>query len=748
MKDLHIYKIKGMHCVACASTIERKLMKNPEIKEVAVSYTSETVNLSTPLSLSELNKEIILLGYSLEEMKRSQEPDQVLENKINNFPTNIRIIVPLMIVSAVFMTWEIFGKMYGLIPAMQPWLVDFFHHLVPLMALYMLVVVGRPFLVALGRFIRFGQANMDTLIGLGTTAAFVYSFIISAFEEQLRPFLDVNTMYYDVTIIVIGFITLGKYLEAKAKAKTNQALKSLVSLQAKIAIVERDGQEISIPLEEVKVGDRVIIKSGEKIPVDGLVIEGQSYVDESMMTGEVMPIEKQAGEQVIGGTINQDGRLIIKATAIGSASVLARIITLVETAQNSRAPIQKMADKISAIFVPIVLVIAVISLLGWLLIGSRYMPLSQALALGMSGFITVLVIACPCALGLATPTAIIVGVGKGARQGILIKNAEALEKLSKVRHIIFDKTGTLTKGTPEVLGFNNVSSQSDDQIIALARSLEQSSNHPLALAIEKFAQNKEIDLKFDLINYKTLRGKGISAEIENTTYNIGSDTYISEVSKNKLDTMILSNKEYQSLTPVVLASSENILAYFFIGDEIKNNAKQAISTLHAYGILTHIATGDRESTTKEVADILGIDSYHARLLPEDKQKLVNSLKSKEGIVAVAGDGINDAPALAAADVGIAMATGTDVAIETADITLLHGDISKVVQSIVLSKQTLRTIKQNLVWAFLFNIIGIPLAAGAFYSFGVTLNPVFAGAAMAFSSVLVVSNSLRLKLSSL
>ncbi|MEK7545233.1 MAG: heavy metal translocating P-type ATPase [Patescibacteria group bacterium] len=753
------YAIVGMHCASCANIIERKLKKVPGVENIEASYGTETAQITSEgVSLESLNKVISPLGYTLKQEQKDEQENSseggVSENSEKNaelalLRNHVTISIPIVVLSVIIMAWEIFGNKYGYIPAMNEITKEFFHHLLPILATYMLFVIGKPFLKGFFRFLRHGQANMDTLIGMGTLVAFLYSFGVSAFEEILEPYIDTEIMYYDVAIVVIGFITLGKFLEARAKEKTSDALKALISLQAKTAIVKRDGTEVEIPLQEVKKGDFIIVKPGARIPVDGQVIEGQSYIDESMVTGEPMPVTKNIDDHVTGGTINQDGVLVIQAQGVGKDSLLAHIIDLVKSAQSSRAPIQKLADSVSAIFVPIVLVIAIGALLFWIFIGSQYMPLAQAIALAVSSFVGVLVIACPCALGLATPTAIIVGVGKGASNAILIKNAEALEKLSKIRHIVFDKTGTITEGRPKIIELINKTSLPNEAVIELAARLEKSSEHPLAHAITNALGDKKNSLE-PAENFKMHKGKGVEGVVKNEKYYAGSDQFISEITPKSWEERSVQDKKVfeehlkKGLTPIILATQEKVLAYFFIGDKIREGAKEAIAYLEKNGITTHMATGDHEESAKRVSQEVGISAYHARLLPEGKQDLVKKLKDSRALVAVAGDGVNDAPAIAAADVGIAMATGTDVAIETADITLLHGDITKVEQAIHLSKKTLSTIKQNLFWAFAFNVIGIPVAAGVLVPFGITLSPVFAGAAMAFSSVLVVSNSLRLK----
>jgi Cu2+-exporting ATPase/Cu+-exporting ATPase len=546
-----------------------------------------------------------------------------------------------------------------------------------------------------------------------------------------------------VTIVVITFIALGKYLEARSKIKTGDAIEKLLNLQAKTALVIRDGDEIEISVNEVKHGDLIIVKPGAKIPVDGIIMEGSSFIDESMVTGEPMPVQKKNGDSVVSGTINTSGSFTFKATKIGSETLLAQIIKMVEDAQGSKAPIQALADKISAIFVPIVLVIAFLTLGAWLIIGSQYLGFSQALSFGLVSFVGILVIACPCALGLATPTAIIVGVGKGAKEGILIKDAATLEKLHKVNTVVVDKTGTITKGKPTLVDIQNLSDLKDEELVSILASLEKKSEHPIAHAIVNYAQNKNISIS-DVSDFEGIQGKGLKGKVEGTEYFVGNAKLISDL-KISFDASKLNEFTSQGKTPVILATKEKVLGFVMVADEIKAESVEAINDLHALGIKVVMLTGDDEKAAKYIGSLVGIDDVVAHVLPQDKLEKIKELQSQGRVVAMAGDGVNDAPALAQADVGIAMGTGTDVAIESAGITLLGGDISKLVKAIKLSKITMRGIKQNLFWAFIYNIVGIPLAAGALYPiFGWLLNPVFAGFAMAMSSVSVVSNSLRIK----
>ncbi len=757
------YRVKGMHCASCASIIEKTLKKAEGVHTVEVNYGTETAKISfdeKKTHVHALSQKIEPLGYSLVVpqsqnqsaasmgMSESEHAahlglNQTKEEKLAELADmkwKVVSAIPLTVFSAFVLGWETFAQ-FNIAPAVPYFWEELFHHLVPLMATYMLFVVGKPYLLGFYRFLRYGKANMDTLIGLGTSVAYLYSFAVSAFEEALRPFINVDQTYYDVTIIVIAFIALGKYLEAQSKLKTGDAIEKLLNLQAKTALVIRDGKEVEIPVDQVVHGELIIVKPAGKIPVDGILTEGESFVDESMITGEPMPVKKAVGGAVVAGTINTSGSFTFRATKVGSETMLAHIVKMVEEAQGSRAPIQALADKISGVFVPIVLVLAFLSLGAWLLIGTQYLGFSQTLSFGLVSFVGILVIACPCALGLATPTAIIVGVGKGAREGILVKDAATLEKLHKVRVVIMDKTGTITKGKPELVSLKNLSKRSDAEIIAILASLENKSEHPIAHAVISYAKEKNIAI-LPVEKFEMIKGKGIAGVVEGVEYRIGSERFASKLGASLPS---LEKDTLEGKTPVILASENKILAVAMIADQIKSEASAAVKDLHALGIKVVMLTGDDKNTAGFIANQVGIDEVVAEVLPEDKLKKIKEFQAQGKVVAMAGDGVNDAPALAQADVGIAMATGTDVAIESAGITLLHGDISKLVKAIRLSKMTMRGIKQNLFWAFIYNIVGIPLASGVFYPlFGWLLSPVFAGLAMAFSSVSVVLNSLRLK----
>jgi Cu+-exporting ATPase len=779
--------IKGMHCASCALVIEKTLKKTEGISEVRVNYGTEKATIEYDkdrVSLAKMSDSIKPFGYEFIESRLPQEAvcqipgaaapelqrtDTAKQQKLlelEDQKSKVQFVLPIAIMVFVLMMWEIAAKNISRVP-------NFFmpHELYSIILLVISSVVlfwiGRPFLAGIGKFIRYRAANMDTLVGIGTLTAYLYSSFVLLFPQLRIALRFPESNYFDVTIIVIGFVSLGKYLEARSKLKTGEAIEKLVNLQAKTALIERNGQEIEVPIEQVLINDIVIVKPGGKIPVDGEITDGRSSIDESMVTGESIPSDKEIGDKVIGGTINKQGRFKFVATKIGSDTLLANIIKMVEEAQGSRAPIQRVADRVSGIFVPVVLGISAATLILWLAVGSRFMPFSYALTYGLLNFVGVLVIACPCALGLATPTAIIVGVGKGAQNGILIKNAESLEKLHKINTIVVDKTGTITKGKPEVTDIiladssgtyngesDNVGADSNgtdkadfgtgsNHVLSLLASLENNSEHPLAVAVvERAIKEKAGFLKVD--DFENIEGKGLKGTINGIVYHAGNLRLMKELDIS-YDSELIDSLAKQGKTPVLFANDKKVIATIAIADTIKDSSIEAVRQLHKLGIKVVMLTGDNINTAKFIAEQVKIDRVFAEVLPQDKANKVKELQSQGFVVAMAGDGINDAPALAQADVGIAMGTGTDVAIESADIILLAGDISKIPKAVKLSKQTMAVIKQNLFWAFIYNTIGIPLAAGVFFPFfGLLLNPAFAGLAMALSSVSVVTNSLRLR----
>lgn len=747
VKAKKTFDVVGMHCASCVRVIERSLQKVEGVQSATVNLATNkaTVNYDDHTSEHAMVAAVKKAGYELvvnkqdmtgmDHSKMVSEHDHMNMGIPANLKENVIVSLVLVIISAFIMFWEIFFPMNVVIK-------EFFHHLLPLFTIYMLFVVGRPYLAGIWRFLRYRRADMDALVGIGTSVAFIYSFILTAFEESLAPYLNVEYTYYDVAIIVIGLITLGKYLEAKVKSHTSDAIKKLIGLQAKTARVIINGKEMDMPIEQVVVGNLIRVRSGEKIPVDGVIVEGESAVNESMVTGESIPVEKNISSEVIGATINKSGSFIMKATKVGSDTMLSQIIKLVEDAQGSKAPVQRAVDTVSAYFIPTVLVIAVLTFIGWVLLTGDYIN-------GLISMITVLIIACPCAMGLATPTAIMVGTGKGAEKGILIKDAESLEIANKIKTVVFDKTGTLTKGKPEVTDFKLVrKGLKPADMFYLAASLEKSSEHSLADAILTKAQSYRFDdAKLGKVeNFRAISGFGIEGKIKGKKYILGNPKLME---KENIDISSLASDietlQSEGKTVMVLAEGKSLLSIIAVADTLKESAKAGVEALQKKGIEVVMITGDNQKTAEAIASQLGIKRVLAEVLPDQKEAEIKKLKNEGKVVAMVGDGINDAPALASADVGIAMGTGTDVAIETANITLINKDLNSVASAIELSRKTMQTIRMNLVWAFGYNIILIPVAMGLFYPFyQVLLSPILAGGAMAFSSISVVSNSLLLR----
>jgi Cu2+-exporting ATPase/Cu+-exporting ATPase len=752
------YEVSGMHCASCGSIISKKLKKLPGIESCYVNFATEKANVvfdSNKVNVDQMNGEINKLGYSLTPAENIMNDasmsgmdhsehlglNQTKQDKIKELEllkTKVKFSLPISFAIFALMIWEILGKISSFLPK-QPLSMPLFNAISFILATIFLFWVGKPYLEAVLRFIKYRVANMDSLVGIGTLTAYLYSSIVFLFP-QIRGLLSLPEFtYFDVTIVVIGFITFGKYLESRSKLRTGEAIEKLLNLQAKTALVKRGNKEIEIPISEVKVGDIVIVKPGSKIPVDGTIIEGDSSIDESMISGEPLPKDKHKGDFVIGSTINKQGYFTFMANKVGSETMLSQIVKLVENAQGSKANIQNLADKISSIFIPVVLVLAIISFVIWITVGSFFLGFNQALSFGLLAFVGILVIACPCALGLATPTAIIVGVGKGAEKGILIKNAQSLEKLHEANVLIFDKTGTITNGKPTVTDIIVLDSNlTENKLLQIAFSLEKNSQHPLANSVSEKAKSLKIN-HLKVTSFKEKEGVGVEGKIDNKFI------VVRKPKQTDLNIPKLEALQQEGKTVIVIESDDKILGALAISDTIKDGVKEVIEKLHKLKIKTVMLTGDSKKTAEFIANKIGIDNIKAEVLPKDKSDVVKEFQKNGNKVAMVGDGINDAPALTQADIGIAMATGTDIAIESSDITLLGGDISKIPLAIKLSKSTIRTIKQNLFWAFIYNIVGIPLAAGVLYPiFGIFLNPVFAGMAMALSSVSVVSNSLLLK----
>lgn len=748
--------VTGMHCASCSSIITRKIKKLPGVAACTVNVASEKASLefdASQVTIDQMNQEISKLGYGFVDhsdhatMDHSEHLglDQSKEEKLKELDAlknKVDFSLPITVLVFVLMMWELASQAFSWLPRL-PLPMALFNAVSFLLATVILFWIGRPFLAAVKRFAIHRVANMDTLVGIGTLTAYVYSTLVFLVPPVAAILQASEYTYFDVTIVVIGFIVFGKYLEARSKLKTGEAIEKLLGLQAKTALVLRDGKEQEIPIEQVVVGDILLVKPGQKIAVDGVIISGSSAIDESMITGEAIPVDKKIGDTVIGATINKQGSLQVKATQVGEHTMLAQIIQMVESAQGSKAPIERLADQISAVFVPVVLVFAVVTLLVWMGVGSLFMPFSQAVTLGIVSFVGILVIACPCAMGLATPTAVIVGVGKAAQNGILIKNAESLEKLATVNFVVLDKTGTVTKGQPEVTDISPVGSYSEREALTILASLEHHSEHPLAQAVVNKAKKQKLSLE-KVQDFSIIEGKGLKGKVAGEQYFAGNLKLVKDLGLSA-DADLITTFTKQGKTPVLLMTETMILAYIAIADTIKDEAKAAVAELHQQGLQVAMLTGDTSLTAQYIADQIGIDRVIAEVLPGDKAKEVRQLQSEGFTVAMVGDGINDAPALATADVGIAMGTGTDVAIESAGMTLLGGKIAKLPKAMVAARATMRTVKQNLFWAFFYNVVGIPVAAGVLYPFfGSMLNPAIAGAAMAFSSVSVVLNALRLK----
>ncbi len=737
----HTYSITGMHCASCASVITRQLKKIMGVREVSVNPGTETATVTfcdSALPLTALNAPLTVLGYTLSERVLTPTPETprpVVQDEANDSYVETLFVLPLALFFFVVMGWDIAARLFLSVPNL-PLPMELFNLLGLIAATPVMFWVGRPFLSGLVRAIVHRTVNMDTLIGLGTLTAYFYSAIL-IFVPQVRTLLSLpEYTYFDVVIVVIGFVTLGRFLEARAKRRTGDALRALIGLQAKTALLLKDGKEVEVPLAEVVVGDTLVVKPGGKIPVDGVILTGATTVDESMLTGESLPVDKAVGDHVVGATINKQGSITYRATAVGSDTVLAHIIDLVADAQASRAPIQALADRISAVFVPIVLTLAVLSFALWLTVGAALVG-NVATTLGLLAFVGILIIACPCALGLATPTAIIVGIGKAAQAGILVKGAGELERLSKVDTIVFDKTGTLTRGTPEVTDL--IALTEEERVVSAlgyAASLEQNSEHPLAAAIVRAGEARGARIRA-VEQFEALPGAGVRGKIDGVVYEVRKAVPETDARVEALE------KEGKTVVALFEANVPTLL--IALADTVKDEAKEAVAVLRQMGLVPILLTGDNARAAAHIAYEVGITEIFADVRPKDKAAKITELRSQGKRVAMVGDGINDAPALVSADVGIAMATGTDVAIEAAGITILKGDLSRVARSVRIARATLRTVKQNLFWAFIYNVVGIPIAAGVLYpAMGIILNPVFAGAAMALSSVSVVSNSLRLR----
>ncbi|MDT2638410.1 heavy metal translocating P-type ATPase [Enterococcus dongliensis] len=731
------FGISGMSCVSCANRIEAatKLIEN--VQYANVNFATETLSISAtdPSAISRVNEVVTKLGYKLysltENNDQESKKERELENLWRRFLVSLIFTVPVLYIAG--------GHMLNMpLPRIINPMIN------PILFAIVQLVFTIPVIFVSSNYYKTGftslirkHPNMDTLIALGTSAAFLYG-IFATFKIIGGDYTYTNELYFEAAAVILTLITLGKYLELVTKGRTSEAIKKLMGLAPKTATVVRDEKELTIPIEAVLVGDIVSTKPGERLPVDGVVITGQTSIDESMLTGESIPVEKKIGDKVIGSSINKNGLIRYEATHVGKDTTLAQIIKLVEDAQTSKAPIAKLADIISSYFVPIIIIVAILSSLLWFISG-------QSILFSLTILISVLVIACPCALGLATPTAIMVGTGKGAENGILIKSGEALETTHKLQTIIFDKTGTITEGKPVVTDIVAAENLDEKFLLLLAASAEKGSEHPLGEAIVSEAEKYNIDL-IQPTEFEALSGLGIRATINGLDIRLGNEKYFIEnnidISKLKAVSDELAS---EGKTPMFISNDQTFLGVIAVADTVKKTSSLAIQHLKSLGIKVIMLTGDNKRTAQAIARQVGIEEVISEVLPQDKARHVKTYQKNESKVAMVGDGINDAPALAQADIGIAIGSGTDIAMESADIILMKDDLQLVPIAIELSKKTILNIQENLFWAFAYNILGVPVAMGILYIFGgPLLSPIIAGAAMSFSSVSVLLNALRLK----
>ncbi len=731
------YPIKGMHCASCVRVIEKSLSRTPGVKEANVNLATEKATViydDSECSPTQIASAVSNVGYTalVEQTKADEDVEKKEKEKSLKLLRN-KVLVSLIIGMIIF--W---GGFPGLMNYAPTFLKNFWLQMI--LATIVQFWPGLEFYKATIPALRHRTANMDTLVAIGTTAAYLYSAAVTIFPQIIKNLGVEPLPYFDVATVVIGLILLGRYFEAKAKAGTSEAIKKLIGLQAKTARIVKDGKEVDIPIEQVVIGNVIRVRPGEKIPVDGIILEGESSIDESMITGESIPVEKEKGDTVVGATVNKTGTFTYKATKVGSDTMLAQIIKLVQEAQGSKAPIQRIADMISSYFVPIVIMLAIFTFVVWYIFGP-----APSFLFAMLNMVAVLIIACPCAMGLATPTAIMVGTGIGAEHGILIKDAESLEIAHKVNTVIFDKTGTLTKGKPEVTDIVSLqgTGYSEQEILTVAASLEKGSEHSLAEAIVKKAEVTKVKF-LKVSGFKAVPGYGVEGIVDESRVVLGNRKLMLR-EKIKVLEKDIGKLENEGKTVMMLAVDGKLAGLIAVADTLKETAKEGVEALQRLGIETVMITGDNQRTASTIARKVGIKRVLAEVLPDAKASEVRKIQAEGKKVAMVGDGINDAPALAAADIGIAMGTGTDVAIEAADITLINKDLKSVSSAIELSKKTMRTIRMNLFWAFGYNIILIPVAMGILYPFfHILLNPIFASIAMATSSISVVTNSLLLK----
>ncbi|MFM5978949.1 MAG: heavy metal translocating P-type ATPase [Sphaerospermopsis kisseleviana] len=741
-------KLKGMSCASCANNVEQAILAVPGVINCNVNFGAEqaTINYEPQqTNLTEIKAAIEDAGYSSFSMVEAQGEDDVVQ--VQKIAEEQELKLKLW-TGGIISTFLFVGSLPIMTGLKLPFIPDFLHH--PWLQLILTTPVqfwcGGSFLRNGWKSLKHHTATMDTLIALGTGAAYFYSVVVTLFPSFFISQGLETHVYYEVAAMVVTLILLGRFLEHRARGQTSEAIRKLIGLQAKTARVVRDGKEIDVPIQDVIINDIILVRPGEKIPVDGEVIDGNSMVDEAMVTGESLPVKKQPGDEVIGATINKTGSFKFKATRVGKDTFLAQIVKLVQEAQGSKAPIQRLADQVTGWFVPAVIAIAIATFLIWFNFTGNF-------TLSLITMVGVLIIACPCALGLATPTSVMVGTGKGAENGILIKDAQSLELAHKIQTIVLDKTGTLTQGKPTVTDFvtaKGTANQNEMNLLKLAASVERNSEHPLAEAVVKYAESQQVNLT-EVTDFLAVAGCGVQGIVNHHSVQIGTERWLNELAINT-DAL----QEYKiawetgGKTVILIAVDGELAGIMAIADALKPSSTAAVKTLQKMGLEVVMLTGDNQPTAEAIAHQVGISQVFAQVRPDQKAAIVKSLQSKiqnpkSKIVAMVGDGINDAPALAQADVGIAIGTGTDVAIAASDITLISGDLQAIVTAIQLSRATINNIQQNLFFAFIYNIIGIPVAAGILYPiFGWLLNPILAGAAMALSSVSVVSNALRLR----
>lgn len=732
------FQIKGMSCASCAKSVEAALNKTDGVAIAQVNFAAEQAKVEFDGQLVNLNllqEAVSKAGYEAIPIMDGDRQTR-LQQQEREKAQELRALTQKVWVAGGLSAVLVIGSLPMMLGVEIPFIAHWWHNpwLQWALTTPILFWAGRSFFIGAFKSLRNRSANMDTLVALGTGVAYFYSVFATLFPAQLRAWDVPTDVYFESAAVIIALILLGSLLEHRARSKTATAIKELMGLQVKTARVFRGEKTEDIPVEQVQVGDRLLIRPGEKIPVDGEILEGASTIDEAMVTGESLPVEKTVGDRTIGSTINKTGRLILRATHVGEDTVLAQIIRLVQEAQGSKAPIQKLADQVTGWFVPVVLAIALVTFAGWAIAGN----LSMAIVTSVS----VLIIACPCALGLATPTSIMVGTGVGAQHGILIKDAQSLELAADLDTIVLDKTGTLTEGKPTVT--NCQSLMDEGRLWSLVASVEQSSEHPLAEAIFNHAEAKDIPI-LPLDQFQSFTAKGVQATIQGEEIHIGTAQWFAELG---IATDELEGQEkawqQQGKTVIWVAVDRQLVGIIALADQLKPNSKAVVSRLKDMGLKVVLLTGDNQLTAEAIADQAGISTIHAQVHPDQKSDVIKSLQADNKKVAMVGDGINDAPALAQADIGIAIGTGTDVAIAASDLTLISGDLQGIVVAIHLSRATLRNIRQNLFFAFIYNSASIPIAAGLLSSWGILLNPMIAGGAMAMSSVSVVTNALRLK----